>query len=59
MECQEIVAIAAVKLVIGLILVVSEMFVSNAIKLVTGQHNVEKLNVKLVLKIKNNPLKMM
>jgi len=56
---QEIVAIAAVKSVIGLILVVSEMFVSNAVKLGTGQHSVGKLNVQLITKMKKNPLKMM
>ena len=59
MACQEIVAIAAVKLVIGFLLVVSEMFVSNAVKLDTGQHSVDKLNVQLVMKMKKNPLKIM
>ena len=58
MACQEIVAIAAVKLVIGLLLVVSEMFVSNAVNLGTGQHSVFKLSVQLVTKMKKNPLKM-
>jgi hypothetical protein len=57
LACQEINASVAVDMVIGLLLVVKEMFVSDAVNLGTGQHNVIFTLIKLAQKMKIKPMK--